>query len=100
MNFIDAAEEIVQITHDILVSAHQEKTKVIRFKLAIAVGVELMHRQRVANIAQIDELVDLPVGIAGNIHERAFTRGTFLQTIDWHDREKLSERPMVQQRLK
>ena len=58
-----------------------------------------MQRQRIAHVAQVDELVDRAVGIAGDIHQRAFARGPFVQPLDRHDREKLAERPMVEQRL-
>jgi hypothetical protein len=39
MDFVDAAKEIVQVAHDVLVRAHQEKAEVIRLQLAVAVGV-------------------------------------------------------------
>ena len=95
MNFVDAAKEIVQIAHDVLIGAHQEKTEVVRFQISVAVGVELMHRQRVAHVAQVNELVDLAVRIAGDVHERGLARGPLVQPRDGHDGKQLSERPMI-----
>ena len=41
MHFIDAAKEVVQIAHDVLVGAHQKKTEVIRLELAVPVHAKL-----------------------------------------------------------
>ena len=72
---------------------------IIRLGLAVAVGIQLVQRQRVAHVAQINELVDLAVGIAGDVHQRAFARRAFVQAADGHDGKQLAQRPMIQQRL-
>ena len=99
MNLVHAAKQVVKITHDILVGAHEEEPKVIRLQSSIAVLSKRMHRQRVAHIPQVDELVDLAVRITGDIHQRALARRPFTQAADRHDGKQLAERPMIQQRL-
>ena len=58
-----------------------------------------MQRQGVAHVAQINELVNLSVGIAGDVHQSRLARRAFVQPADGHDWEKLSQRPVIQQRL-
>src|ERR1022692_4190165 len=99
MDFVYAAEQVVQVAHDVLVCAHQEEAEVVRLRLAVAVGIKLMQRQGVPHVAEVDEFVHLPVGIAGDIDQRGLTRGTFGEAADRHDREQLAERPMIEQRL-
>src|SRR5262249_27669199 len=99
MDFIDAAEKIVQVAHDVLVGAHQEKAELVRLGLAAAVSVEGMKRQGVTNVAEVDELVYLAIGIARNINKGPFLGGTFIKSVDRDDRKKLAKRPMIQQRL-
>ena len=72
---------------------------IIRLELAVAVRVQLVQRQRVAHVAQVNELVDLAVGIAGDVHQRGLARRAFVQPVDRHDGKQLAERPMIEQRL-
>ena len=58
-----------------------------------------MQGQRVADVAQVDELVDLAVGIAGDVHQRGFAGGALVEAADGHDGEQLAERPVIEQRL-
>ena len=99
MDLVHAAKKIVQVAHDVLIRAHQKKADEIRLRLAVAVGVQWVQRQRVAHVAQIDELVDLAVGIAGDVHQRRLARGSFVQPADRHDGKQLSQRPVIEQRL-
>src|ERR1039457_4155346 len=99
MDLVDAAEQVVQVPHDVLVCAHQEEPEVVWLGLAVTVGVKRMQRQGVTHVAEVDELVHLPVGIAGDIDQRGFARGTFGEAADRHDREQLAERPMIEQGL-
>ena len=62
-------------------------------------GIEGVQREGVAHITQVDEFIDLAVGIAGNIHQRAFAGWTFQQPMDGHDGKELSQRPMIEQGL-
>ena len=55
MHFGDAAEEIVQIAHDVLVGAHHEQAEVINLA-----GMDPMQRQRFAHVLQVDELQTFP----------------------------------------
>src|SRR3989441_1129509 len=99
VHLIDSAKEVVQIAHDVLVGAHQKETEVIRFELAVPVHAELVQRESVEHVAQVDELVDLAVGIAGDVHQGRLARRAFVEAADRHDRKQLAERPVVEQRL-
>ena len=46
-----------------------------------------------------DEAVDLPVGVAGDVLQRAAPRRLLVQPVDRHDREELVDGPAVRQRL-
>src|ERR1022692_4669148 len=99
MDLVNAAEQVVQVPHDVLIGAHQEEAEIVRLRLAVAVRVKLVQRQRVAHVAEVDELLHLTVGIAGDIDQRGLARGAFGEAADRHDREQLVKRPVVQQRL-
>jgi hypothetical protein len=58
-----------------------------------------VQRQRVAHVPQIDELVDLPVGIAGDVHQGGFAGGPLVEPADGMIGKELAQRPMIQQRL-
>ena len=58
-----------------------------------------MQRQRVLHILQVDKLADLPVRIAGDVDKCALPFGRCREAMDRHDREKLAERPMIEERL-
>ena len=59
-----------------------------------------MDRQRVAHVAQVDKLVDLPVGIAGDIDQRGFAgQAVPPSRLIGMMGNRLPERPVIQQRL-
>ncbi len=59
-----------------------------------------MQRDVVLHVLQIDgEVGDLAIGIAGDVHQRRVDRGLFLQAVQGSDREKLLQRPAIEQRL-
>ena len=60
------AEEVVEVAEDVLVRAHQADADVVG--LAVAERVE---GQGLLDVAQVDELLDLAVGVAGDVGERA-----------------------------
>jgi len=70
MHFVHATEQIVQVAHDVLISAHQEEAHVVRLvALAVAVRRQFMDGQGVAHVAQVDTAhypdVTLYVGVTG-----------------------------------
>jgi len=58
-----------------------------------------MQRERFADVLEIDELRDLAVRIAGDVHHGAVPARLGVEPVDRHDREQLSERPMIEKRL-
>ena len=59
---VGVAEQVVQVAEDLLVGAEQERAEVVR--LARRSGCS---SQRAADVAQVDELVDLAVRVAGDV---------------------------------
>ena len=92
MRFGDPAKEIVQVSHDVLVSADHEDAEIVDFARD-----DPMQGQSVLHVLEVDELRDLAVRIAGNIDEHAVTIRRRGETMDRHDREQLPERPMIEQ---
>ena len=98
MHFVDAAEEIVQVAHDVLVSAHQEEAEIVRLDGAVAIlAIERVQRQGVAHVAQINELVDLAVRVARDVHERRLARRSLGEAAEGHDGKQMAERPVINQ---
>src|SRR5437016_11536236 len=95
MRFGDAAEQIVQIAHDVLVSADHEHAEIINFTRNDA-----MKWKCVAHILQIGELGNFAVRVAGNVDDGALSIRRSGQAMDGHDWKKLTERPMIEKRLK
>src|ERR1700752_3677821 len=95
VNLIRAAKEIVKVAHDVLISAHQKKSEVVRFTQPDAV-----QWQGFPYILQINELTYLAVGIACDISKGSVAVGGLIQLMNRHDGKKLSQRPMVQKGLK
>src|SRR3982074_2332499 len=95
MRFGDAAEQVVQIAHDVLVGANHKHAEVINFA-----GNDAMKRKRVANILKIREFGNFAVGIASDVDNRALPIRGSCQAMDRHDRKKLTESPVVEERLK
>ena len=63
---VGVAEQVVEVAEDLLVRADEEDAEVV--VLALVLGVQLEH---VLDVAQVDERVDLAVGVAGDVGERA-----------------------------
>ena len=95
LRFIWSAEKIVVIAHHFLVSADQHKGEIIRF-----FGVELMQLKYLLYVVQIDELIDHPIRVAGDVTQRRELGRRSVQVLNGHDREQLIERPVIGHRLK
>src|SRR2546423_15654874 len=95
MHFGDASKQVVQVAHDVLIRAHHKDAEIINFS-----WVNSMKRQGISNIQQVDELGDLAIRVAGNIHNGAITLGRLSQAMNRHDGKELAEGPMIEERLK
>ena len=94
MHGVRVPEQVVEIAEDLLIGAHQEHAEVV------GRAREPMQRQRPPDAAAIDELIDLAVGIAGDVAQHAHPVRPLVQPMDRHDREELLDRPAVGHRLK
>ena len=91
---VGVPEQVVEISEDFLVGTDEKHAQVVG--LAV-VRVQLEHA---LHVAQLDELVDLPVGIAREVGDDAPARGSLLEPVQGQDREQLLDRPVVGRGLK
>lgn len=94
VGFVHAPEEIVQVTHDVLIRADEENAEVVRRSRNDFVKVK-----RVADVFEIDEFRDFPVAVASDIDERCRHGRFFREAVNRRNREKLVNRPAVEQGL-
>jgi len=100
VDFVDPAEEVVEVPHDVLIGTHKEEAEVIRFGgLGMAVDGEGMEGQSIADILEVDEFPDLPIGIASDVDESRFVSGPFVEPAERHDGEELSPSPVIDEGL-
>ena len=59
-----------------------------------------MELKEVLHVLDVDEAVDLAVGITSDVDERGINGGLFIQPMNWRDREELLERPVIEEGLK
>src|SRR4051812_34104749 len=93
MHLVHAAEQIVQVAHDVLIRAGQKYPEVIRLL------VQRVQREEILHVLQIDEGGNFPVRIARDIDQDRVDGGSLLQPVQRRDREQLLQRPVVEQRL-
>ena len=92
MHGIGVAEEVVQIAEDFLIGAGQEDAEDVVFAVA-----ELVQLQTGTTLLVADEAIDLAIGIARDVLQRATTHRLLKQAMDRHDREELVDGPAVRQ---
>ena len=68
MHGVGVAEQVVQIAEDLLVGADQEDAEVV------VLAVERVQLEHVLDVAAVDEVVDLAVGVAGDVGEHRAPR--------------------------
>jgi len=64
VHHVGVAEEVVQVAERLLVGAHHERGEVVRLGLA-----QLVHLERALGLAHAGEVVDLAVGVAGDVRQ-------------------------------
>ena len=89
-----AAEQVMRVTHDVLVGADEEDADVIGL-----VRLQRVHRQEGLVVQRRDVVAHLAVGIAGQVHHHAAPVRVLLEPVDRHDREALADGPVVQHGL-
>src|SRR5690606_9033257 len=86
------AEEVVQISQDLLVCSGEEDPE----DVLIAVG-ERVQLERPLFRAAAGESVDLSVGVAGDVVQRSMLSRLFVQPVDRQDGKELVDRPGVRE---
>ena len=95
VDLVDAAEEVVDVAHDVLVRAGQEDAEVVRRALPIAWSGSVSRESSVRSM----NLRDLAVRVARDVDQRALDVGPLVEAVNRHDREERAERPVIEQRL-
>ncbi|KRO59675.1 MAG: hypothetical protein ABR82_02315, partial [Verrucomicrobia subdivision 6 bacterium BACL9 MAG-120507-bin52] len=94
MGLVHGSEEVVQVSHDILVGTEKEKAE------EVGLTVEGVKGKAGASAGAIDEVVDFTIRVAGDIDQTPVLGRGFMEAMDRNDREELFEGPVVDERLK
>jgi hypothetical protein len=94
MHLIDPPKKVVQITHDILIGAHQKNSEVIGF-----LGIEGMEANTVTDILDIGEFGDFSFAVASDVNEGCVHGGFFIEAVKRCHRKKLATGPMIDEGL-
>ena len=94
VHFVDAAEEVVKVAHDVLIGAGEEEADVVG-----VAGVPAVEREGFLHILEVDEFRDFAVRVAGDVHESGVAVWPFVEVVDGHNGEELAERPVVEEGL-
>jgi len=90
----------VQVAHDVLIRAHQEKADVVRFGQTVAVGLSLLQAAAVSRTSRRSmNLAHLPVGIARDVPSVTSRVGRSFRRAIGMMGNKLDPAPMIEQRL-
>src|SRR5882762_9800634 len=90
VHLVHAPEEVVHVAHDVLVGAGQEHAQVVRLA-----GPERMERDGLVHRLAFDEGVDLPVRVAGDVHDGGVARGLLRVPVERSDGEEVVDRPVI-----
>ena len=91
---VGVTEQVVHVTENFLIGAHQENPQQIIFAF-----IEGMNRQAGLDALLVDVLLDLAVGVAGQILQDRTAIRLFVETVQRQDRQYLANRPGVRQAL-
>src|SRR5215469_16317100 len=94
MHDVRVAEEVVEVAEGFLVGPDQEGREVV-----LLTRLQLVQLEGALHVAQRDEVIDLAVRVAGDVSEHRGARRALPETVNWHDRKQLVDRPAVRQRL-
>jgi hypothetical protein len=88
------SEEVVEVAEDVLVGPDEAEREVVGLR-----ALEGVEREELLDVAQVDELLDLAVRVAGDVGERRDLARLLAQPVDREDREELVDRPRIGDRL-
>ncbi|MNQ67247.1 hypothetical protein D3C85_817630 [compost metagenome] len=91
---IGVAEQVVHVAEDLLVGADQEHAEQVVLALA-----QRMHRQAGLDALLVDVVLDLAVGVAGQVLQHRASLRLLIEAMDRQDRQNLVDRPGVRQAL-
>ena len=87
---VGVPEQVVQVAEGFLIRAHKEHAEIIF--IAVHKGMQI---EGSAHTLRVDELVDAPVAVAGDIRNDRLAGREFRQAVHRHDREQLIDGPRV-----
>ena len=91
---VGVAEQVVHVTEDFLVGADQEDTQQVVFTL-----FQRVYRQAGLDALLVDVLLDLAVGVAGQVLQYRAAHRFFVEAVQRQDRQYLADGPGVRQAL-
>ena len=94
MHGVRVAEQVVQVAEDLLIRAGQKDADDVRIAVGEGVQLQALVRRPIS-----DEALDLSVGVARDVLNRAAARRLLVEPVDRHYRKDLIDRPAVRQRL-
>lgn len=94
VSLVHRTEEVMQVSHDVLVSTEKEKAEEVRL------AIEGVQGKAGASTGAVDEVVDFTIRITGDIDQTPMLSWGFMEAMDGDDREELFEGPVVDQGLK
>ncbi|HUK37319.1 MAG TPA: hypothetical protein VLV86_25560, partial [Vicinamibacterales bacterium] len=83
MDGVCIAKQVVQVSQDLLIGADEKHAE------TIGRAVQGMERQRVLDVAPVDELIDLAIRVARDVAEDGPSRRPLGETVDRHDRKEV-----------
>src|SRR5690348_8421324 len=95
VSFVDGAQQVMEITHDLLIGADQEKRYVIRLTVC---ALKRMYLQNLLDVLEVNEFIDNAVRIAGYISQRCIFCRSFIELVNRHNWKQLINSPMIRQR--
>jgi len=91
---VGVAEQVVHVAEDFLIRAHQEHAEQV-----VLARLERMQGQRLGDAVAVDVVLDVAVGVAGEVLDNGVHGGRFVEPGERHDGEELADAPDVGQRL-
>jgi len=95
MNLMGAAQKVMKVSQGVLIGAQKEDAQVVVLILQQGMHIQVLQALAVPCIA-----LDLPVRVAGDIHDPAPLRGHLVQAVQRNGGKDLLHAPHIRHRLK
>ena len=83
MQDMRVAKEIVQVSQDLLVRPDEKEPQIV-----ILTRSQAVHLERVLDVVQVDELINLAITVTGQIRENRASSRLFGEAVQGHHRKQ------------